>query len=164
MDIAWQGKRVTFIFNAAAYEEIMLEAGLNRFIMWLSIGYPAQIQRELQQKRDDMAVHTHIKILRLNLQAGCLHNSNYQSLFRFIAVYPQEITCMGVYVNAVMAIPIDSTKIGYIIQIRGRTQKSNFRPLSNYFTYLISDFEFTQNLKRSQVIGYLLLFYFFGIL
>ena len=34
-------------FNADAYEEIMLEAGLNHFIMRLSNGYPAQIQRGL---------------------------------------------------------------------------------------------------------------------
>lgn len=64
-------------FNAAAYEEIMLEAGLNVLLCRLSNGYHAQIQRGLWQKQDGMAVHTHIKILRLSLQAGCLRNSNY---------------------------------------------------------------------------------------
>ena len=61
-------------FNAAAYEEIMLEAGL---LCRLSNGYPAQIQRVLWQRLDGMEGHTHIKILHLSLQAGYLRNSNY---------------------------------------------------------------------------------------
>ncbi len=65
-------------FNTAAYEEIMLEAGLNRFIMsvkqWVTRTNSKGI---VYQRQEGMAVHTHIKILRLNLQAGYLRNSNY---------------------------------------------------------------------------------------
>ena len=66
-------------FNAAAYEEIMLEAGINRFIMSVKQWVSRIIQRGLWQRQDGMEGHTHIKILRLSLQAGYLHNSNLSS-------------------------------------------------------------------------------------
>ena len=66
-------------FNAAAYEEIMLEAGINRFIMSVKQWVSRIIQRGLWQRQDGMEGHMHIKILRLSLQAGYLHNSNLSS-------------------------------------------------------------------------------------
>ena len=60
-------------FNTAAYEEIMLEAGLNRFIMSVKQWVSRTNSKGVVAK----AEHTHIKILRLNLQAGYLRNSNY---------------------------------------------------------------------------------------
>ncbi len=64
-------------FNAAAYEEIMLEAGLNRFIMSVKQWVSHTNSKGIIAKADGMEEHAHIKILRLSLQAGYLRNSNY---------------------------------------------------------------------------------------
>ena len=61
-------------FNTTAYEEIMLEAGLNRFIMSVKQWVLRTNSKGIIAKA---GVHTHTRILHLNLQAGYRLNSNY---------------------------------------------------------------------------------------
>ncbi len=63
--------------NVDGTEIQVLQIEEDDYLCRLSSGFPAQIQRGLWQRQDGMEGHTHIKILRLNLQAGCLRNSNY---------------------------------------------------------------------------------------
>lgn len=64
-------------FNISAYEEIMLEAGLNRFIMSVKQWVSRTNSKGIVAKAGRYGGHTHIKILHLSLQAGYLRSSNY---------------------------------------------------------------------------------------
>lgn len=57
-------------FNSLEFEEIKKEAGLNRFHLSAKNGLIQQMQLELFQKRDVMAVHMLAKILHSSLAHG----------------------------------------------------------------------------------------------
>lgn len=63
-------------FDTDAYDEIMQEAELNRFIMSVKQWVTRTNSKGIVVRPADMGGHMLIRISHLNLQAGCLHNLN----------------------------------------------------------------------------------------
>lgn len=85
-------------FNSAAYEEIMLEAGLNRFIMSVKQWVSRTNSKGIVAKAGRYGGTYAYKDIAFEFASWV----SPQSIFRYITVNPQDISVKDCYINAVV--------------------------------------------------------------